>query len=535
VIGVLADQKGAPTVAAVAEAADPAEIEIHLIGYPEQELPEPARARISETGQYEDAQLPALLARVRPHVLWFPAQWPETYSYTLTAAIAAGLPIVASAIGAFPERLAGRPLTWLVDPAAPAETWIETFGRVRAALQAATPKPKLRKPEPDFYAASYLRPAARPARGGRLIDLRRPDRLSVVLVPERLDTGCMSPCAYIRLLLPLDHPAIGGRTEVILADAEEARRYQADVIATHRHAIPDLAAADALASHCRSYGISLLYDLDDDLIDVPPDHPDAELLRARAAPVERMIRRASAVWVSTPALRERLARLRKEALVVPNGLDERLWSTASPPRPAPAGPVRILFMGTATHDRDLALIGPALARLRAEFGDRVSIDIIGVTSRGDLPRGVNRLVVPSAANVSYPAFVNWITRQDGWDIGLAPLADTPFNRAKSAIKAFDYAALGMPTLASDIGVYRGSTADGTGGLLVPNTPEAWYAAISRLVRNPGLRRTLAPGAQASYIQSHTLAAQADRRRSGWQAAALGEPQARSPRLKEQVG
>ena len=105
VIGVLADQKGAPTVAAVAEMADPAEIEVHLIGYPEQELPEPARARITETGQYDDAQLPALLARVRPHVLWFPAQWPETYSYTLSAAIAAGLPIVASAIGAFPERL----------------------------------------------------------------------------------------------------------------------------------------------------------------------------------------------------------------------------------------------------------------------------------------------------------------------------------------------------------------------------------------------------------------------------------------------
>src|SRR5947209_5404056 len=121
-------------------------------------------------------------------------------------------------------------------------------------------------------------------------------------------------------------------------------------------ALPDLPAADALASHCRSYGIPLLYDLDDDLIDLPPDHPDAELLRTRAAPVERMIRRASAVWVSTPALRERLGRLRKDARVVPNGLDERLWLPPLPPRPAPAGPIRILFMGTATHDRDLALI-----------------------------------------------------------------------------------------------------------------------------------------------------------------------------------
>ncbi|MBV8573496.1 MAG: glycosyltransferase, partial [Acetobacteraceae bacterium] len=479
-------------------------------------LSEAARARITETGQYEDAELPRLLARVGPHLVWFPAQWPETYSYTLDAAIAAGLPIVASGIGAFPERLAGRPLTWLADPAATAETWIGTFQEVRAALQVKLAKSKLRQLDPDFYDRSYVRPPARSVRVNRLVDLRHPDRLSNVLVPERLDTGCMSPCAYIRLLLPLDHPAIGGRTEVIVASPSEAMSYRPDIIATHRHAVPDTRAADALASHCESHGITLLYDLDDDLIDVPRDHPDARLLRARAGPVERMIRRASAISVSTPALQERLSPLRKDALVVPNGLDERLWMEPSPPRPAPAGPVRILFMGTATHDTDLALIGPALARVCAEFGDRVRVDVIGVTSRGQLPKGVDRVSVPSSANASYPAFVNWITRQKRWDIGLAPLADTAFNRAKSAIKVLDYAALGLPSLASDLAPYRGSIAEGNGGLLVPNSTDAWYAAISGLIRNPVLRLSLTEGAQAGYVRSHTLAAQAEQRRKLWQ-------------------
>ena len=64
-------------------------------------------------GEDDFKDLPRLIARVRPHVIWFPGQVPETYSYTLTAAIAAGLPIVASGIGSFPERLEGRPLTWL--------------------------------------------------------------------------------------------------------------------------------------------------------------------------------------------------------------------------------------------------------------------------------------------------------------------------------------------------------------------------------------------------------------------------------------
>jgi glycosyltransferase involved in cell wall biosynthesis len=190
-------------------------------------------------------------------------------------------------------------------------------------------------------------------------------------------------------------------------------------------------------------------------------------------------------------------------------------------------------MGTATHDKDLALIEPALRRLHAEFGDRLGIEIVGVTGRGDLPPSIKRLDVPAAATASYPGFVNWITRQNRWDIGLAPLADTGFNRAKSSIKALDYAALGLPTLASDMSVYRGSIADGPGGLLAPNTAEAWYAATSRLVRSSGLRQRLAREAQASYTCSHTLAAQAAGRRAAWQALARSPaPDRRSGPLKK---
>ena len=134
VIGVLANQKGAVTVMTVASAADPAELSIHVIGYAEQALPEPLAARIAMTGQYAESELPALLAKVKPHVVWFPAQWPETYSYTLSAAIDAGLPIVATRIGAFPERLEGRPLTWLVDPEASTEEWLAVFAEVRSEL-----------------------------------------------------------------------------------------------------------------------------------------------------------------------------------------------------------------------------------------------------------------------------------------------------------------------------------------------------------------------------------------------------------------
>ena len=532
VIGVLADQKGAQSVIAVAEAADPATLELHLIGHPEDELPDSVENRIVVAGAYSESELPGLLARVKPHLVWFPAQWPETYSYTLSAAVAAGLPVVASRIGAFVERLQGRPLSWLVDPRASAEDWLRCFEQVRQAL--ASPRPIAVVPRTevgDFYATDYLR--ARRGGGGQgraaggLVDLRRKGRTSIVVVPEQLDNGEFSPCAYIRLLQPLDHPVIGDGFDIVLADAKEALRYAADIVATQRLAVPDVAAADRLAAHCGRTGSTLVYDLDDDLLHIPRDHADAAMLRPKAKVVQRLLRDAGLVFVSTPALAASLKPVRADAVLVPNALDERIW--AAPPegclpgRRMRGGPVRLLCMGTATHGADFAMIEPALARLHETFGGRVTIDVLGVSTRADLPDWARRPSVPPGTTATYPGFVNWITQQEGWDIGLAPLADTAFNRCKSAIKTLDYAALGLAVVASDVAAYHCSLADGLGGMLLPNRAEAWFVALSRLVRDVELRRGLARGAMAAFGADGTLARQAEARRAGWLAAVRGAP------------
>jgi glycosyltransferase involved in cell wall biosynthesis len=426
--------------------------------------------------------------------------------------------VVATSIGSFVERLAGRPLTWLVDPRAPAGEWLRIFERVRETLA----RPQAWKPDPprpavaDFYAERYLTPRT-VRRAGGLVDLRREGRTSIVVIPERLENGALSPCAYIRLLQPLDHPIIGEGFDLAMADVEEAQDYHTDIVVTQRYAVPNVAAADALAAHCRRTGAALIYDLDDDLLHIPREHPDAAELRPQTKVVQRMLRHANAVWVSTPALAESVAPLRRDSRVVPNGLDERLWADqplgVSAGRTVRGGSVRILCMGTGTHQADFGIIEPALARLKDVFGRHVTIDMIGVTTRTDLPDWVNRPAMPMNASMSYPGFVNWITQQPAWDIGLAPLADTAFNRCKSAIKTLDYAALGMAVVASDIGVYRGSLADGRGGLLVSNEPKDWFAALCRLLRDDTLRRTLAAGALEAFRAGGTLASQAVARRS----------------------
>jgi GT2 family glycosyltransferase/glycosyltransferase involved in cell wall biosynthesis len=535
VLGTLVNHKGARSVASVAELADPKTTEIHLIGHVVGPFPETALQRMRVTGPYEDAELAGLIERIAPHVIWFPAAWPETFSYTLSAAIDAGAPIAATRIGAHAERLAGRPFTWLVDIATSPFGWLRLFEEIRATLlqppsgEAAPLRPAIE----DYYATNYLRPqggprpvraragggpsgaasgatsggAGSPSRGGR-------SKPRIAVVPERFDIGVPTPCGYIRLLLPLHHSPLADGFDVVVVTAQTVFDIDADIIVTQRFALPDVEAADRLAAHARGTGARLVFDLDDDLLNIPRLHPDAKVLRPRAAVARRMLDVVDVVFTSTQSLAERLAPIRTDAFVLENGLDERIWT--QPAASLLDQPVRILCMGTTTHDRDFAMIQPALVRLKDEYRDRVEIDIVGMTTRTGLPPGLNRILPPISALRSYPGFVHWLSSvEPPWHIGLAPLLDTAFNRCKSPIKAMDYAAMGLLVLASDTAVYRGSIADGPAGQLVANDPAAWYAALSWVVRNRDARRDAADRSRNAFLAQGSLASQAAIRRSAW--------------------
>lgn len=60
---------------------------------------------ITITGPYQRHEAARLLGRVDPHFVFFPAVWPETYSFTLSECWVAGYPAVAFDIGAIAERI----------------------------------------------------------------------------------------------------------------------------------------------------------------------------------------------------------------------------------------------------------------------------------------------------------------------------------------------------------------------------------------------------------------------------------------------
>ena len=175
-------------------------------------------------------------------------------------------------------------------------------------------------------------------------------------------------------------------------------------------------------------------------------------------------------------------------------------------------PVRILIMGTATHDADYALIEPALARLKAIFGDRVTIDVLGVRPRGGSRMGSPVCGYPTTRHCPIPGSCTGLPAGAvGMSVSRRWL-NTRFNAAKSAIKTLDYAALGLAVLASDGPVYRGSIPDGGGGELVANDQAAWLAALSDMVQRPERRRLMGAAAFARFLREGTLASRAEMRR-----------------------
>ena len=116
VLGALSAFKGADTLESVAMLArgQRAPVELHLLGYSYRPLRTWPVTALRVHGAYKDEELQERIQRIKPHVVWFPGSCPETWSYTLSSVLEAGLPVVAPQIGAFSERLAGREWSWQV-------------------------------------------------------------------------------------------------------------------------------------------------------------------------------------------------------------------------------------------------------------------------------------------------------------------------------------------------------------------------------------------------------------------------------------
>lgn len=85
---------------------------IHLFG--KIDIPMNSHKNFINHGRYMREDLPELLKKNKIKVVCLFSTWPETYSYTLTEAVASGVPVIAFDFGAIAERIKKYNLGWTI-------------------------------------------------------------------------------------------------------------------------------------------------------------------------------------------------------------------------------------------------------------------------------------------------------------------------------------------------------------------------------------------------------------------------------------
>ncbi|MGH7391729.1 MAG: methyltransferase domain-containing protein [Candidatus Rokuibacteriota bacterium] len=270
-----------------------------------------------------------------------------------------------------------------------------------------------------------------------------------------------------------------------------------DVLLFHRVASADV--VERLAALARREGIAVLMDVDDLVFDPEAvrhidavrwmDAADRTLFAEGVEGCRRSLLLCDGALVTTDALADAARRLGMRAWVHRNGPSLellRLSEDAMRARPDDRGRVIVGYAsGTRTHNRDFTQVAPALEQLLGEQAD-VDLWILGVLDLDDRwDRWGDRVRrLPRVPWRELPALLARL------DVNLAPLEpDNPFCEAKSELKYIEAGAVGVPTVASDLGAFRHAIRDGDNGCLV-HSVEGWLDALRRLVTDPELRRSM---------------------------------------------
>ena len=263
---------------------------------------------------------------------------------------------------------------------------------------------------------------------------------------------------------------------------------RADVVILSRNLEP-------LYGHILNTAVALdkpiIYDIDDDLFALPAYYQPQLAAPAQAwqAQLERYLTAASLVRVYAAPLHKRVLQLNPNVTRVDGPIDWSLVPDRPPARDlgGDSAQVKIVYATSRWMQDDLAaLFLPAMEQLLATYSGHVQFFCWGYHP----PQLERHPAVHFLDFVhNYDRFFRRFARA-GFDIGLAPLRDEAFYRSKSNNKFREYAACRIAGIYSDVDVYANCVNDGRTGLLVLNTTDAWFAALSNLVENAALRRTI---------------------------------------------
>ena len=336
--------------------------------------------------------------------------------------------------------------------------------------------------------------------------------------------GEMDGCTLWRVLLPfteLQHQGYAG-VEWGMRDDDRlgAIAHQFDAVVLPRLHWPpsEQAKADRWFEALHRAGIAVIYEVDDDLFSddfsrrlINLHGFSQEYAEERRQCILHTIRSCDGVTVSGQRLATMVSRYTdKPVRVVPNFIDLRWFKKVQKHTERKVQGLTIGWAGGNRPDSDVSMMAEAWARIAKRY-PKVTFVI-----QGHQPQVIYDLVPQERIAVldwmpidQYPAGLVNI------DIGCCPLGDTQFNRAKTYIKAMEYAASGAAVVASPT-VYSQLIEHGRDGYIAHSVDE-WEQSLAELVESYDRRRELQRALLTKVRHYHSIERNAWRWVEAWSA------------------
>jgi len=270
----------------------------------------------------------------------------------------------------------------------------------------------------------------------------------------------LSDAAPSRLLR---HPVSLARAELRLADVVRAGPRR---LLLHREASP-LSRGWWERWLLRSAEFAV-YDFDDAL---QWDRGEGGLVRRlapKAAKAQVAVEHADRVIAGNAVLADWACERHRDVVVIPSCValadyvPKRSYTLHDPPR--------LGWIGSPHNEACLLLISGALREVHRRTGARVTVVGTTTPSLGDLEHLIDRIAwSPDSQREALSAM----------DIGLMPLAPTAYSLGKCGYKLLQYAAAGLPAVATPLGVNTELLSEF--GMPAPRGPDEWTAAILGLI------------------------------------------------------
>lgn len=302
---------------------------------------------------------------------------------------------------------------------------------------------------------------------------------------------------HVPMRLSRDHRVIG------------VEPIEADVVVLQR---PLLRLLSEVIPHLQRRGITVVVDIDDDFSSLHPNHPVRVNTHPKNNPesnwhhLKRACALADLVTVTTPALAERYG-ARGNAIVLPNCIPASMLALERATDERTVGWSGFAAMHVGDLESTLGGVGDAVRESGAQFwvvgsGDGVRAQL-GLDSEPIATGGLT--------------FKQYAPALRSLTVGIVPLADTKFNEAKSCLKGMEYAALGIPFVASPRADYVRLAQMGV-GVLATDRRKSWRREVMGLLNDQILRRELSELGR-EVVSRYTYEEQAWRWAEAWEHAA----------------